>query len=114
MRPGNADGLGDCSPRPLTCVYPAGSDRADVLRLRALLALRGVELDALVLVEALVAGSGDGGVVDEHVLAAVIGSDEAEALLAVEPLHSALCHVVLSFGGAVLRTHTVCVAWFLR
>src|SRR4051794_19555407 len=62
-------------------VYPAGSDRADVLRLRALLALRGVELDALVLVEALVAGSGDGGVVDEHVLAAVIGSDEAEALL---------------------------------
>jgi hypothetical protein len=43
--------------------------------------------------------------VHEHILAAVIRLDEPETLLAVEPLHGALCHVVDSqrkvFGGAV-------------
>src|SRR5438128_1331406 len=68
------------------------SDGAHVLRLRALLALRHVEVDALVVVEALVAVAGDAGEVDEDVGAAVVGSDEAEALFAVEPLHSALGH----------------------
>src|SRR5207248_10939542 len=79
--------------RRLPAPWPArGLERADVLRLRALLALGGVELDALVVFEALVAVAADRREVDEDVLAAVVRSDEAEALLAVEPLHCALCH----------------------
>ena len=78
-------------------VGTTGLERLNVLGLRALLALRGVELDALVLVQALVTLAGDGGVVDEHVRAAAVGGDEAEALFAVEPLHGALCHLGLSF-----------------
>src|SRR3954468_20925694 len=70
------------------------SDRADVLRLGALLALRDVELDLLALVERLVALGDDGGVVAEDVGAAAVLGDEPEALLRVEPLHSALSHAV--------------------
>src|SRR4051812_17762121 len=64
----------------------------DGVGLRTLLALDDLEGDPLALVEALVAVHLDGRVVDEDVLAAVDG-DEAEALLGVEPLHGALCHV---------------------
>lgn len=42
--------------------------------------MRGVELDALVLIKDAVSLAGDSGVVNEDVLAAVIGGDEAEAL----------------------------------
>src|SRR3954469_12262806 len=69
------------------------SERTNVLRLRTLGALRDVELDLLVLVEGLVALRLDRGVVNEDVVAAVLLGDEAEALLSVEPLHGALCHV---------------------
>src|SRR5687767_8094531 len=72
-----------------------GLDGDDVLRLRALRALRDVELDPLVLVEALVALRLDGGEVDEDVGTAAVLRDEAEALLGVEPLHGTLCHVDL-------------------
>src|SRR5690606_20564525 len=58
----------------------------------ALLALRDLEGDALVLVEAAVAAGGDRRVVDEHVRAAAVGRDESEALLGVEPLHGAFGH----------------------
>src|SRR3954453_7390883 len=68
------------------------SGGADGVGLRTLLALDDLEGDPLALVEALVAVHLDGRVVDEDVLAAVDG-DEAEALLGVEPLHGALCHV---------------------
>src|SRR5262245_27997808 len=113
--PEAANGLGDAlaeavNPRLVRRVVrrdnPQNSDGADVLRLGALLALRGVELDALVLIEALVAAIGDGGEVDEDVLAAVVGGDEAEALLAVEPLHGALgqCHVLLRVEPCWPRT----------
>src|SRR5919199_736492 len=68
------------------------SGGADRVGLRTLLALDDLEGDPLALVEALVAVHLDGRVVDEDVLAAVDG-DEAEALLGVEPLHGALCHV---------------------
>src|SRR5690554_4631107 len=74
----------------------AWSQRADVLRLRALGALGGLELDLLVLVEGAVPGRRDGRVVHEDVGAAVLGSDEAEALLSVEPLHGACCHYCYS------------------
>ena len=78
-------------------------DDLDPVRLRALGALDDVELHALVLVERAVAVGLDGGVVDEHVLPAVHG-DEAVALLVVEPLHGALCHVHSLLGAIPNRT----------
>src|ERR1035437_4768627 len=69
------------------------SQRADVLRLRALGALGDVELNLLVLVKRAVSAAGDGRVAREHVGTAVLGSNEAEALLSVEPLHGACCHI---------------------
>src|SRR5664279_4732929 len=70
------------------------SERADVLRLRALGTLGDVELNLLVLVKRAVSAAGDGRVVREHVGAAVFGSNEAEALFSVEPLHGACCHTL--------------------
>ena len=49
-----------------------------------------VERDLLSLVEAAHPGAFDSANVDEHVLAAVIRLDEAEAPLAVEPLYGSL------------------------
>src|SRR5580658_6613106 len=45
--------------------------------------------DRLALVQPPPAGAFDGGDVDEHIVPAVVGLDEAEALLRVEPLHDA-------------------------
>src|SRR4051794_11039053 len=70
------------------------SERTDVLGFFALASGGDVEFDALTLGEALVAVTLDCGEVDEHVVA-TLTSDEAVALLAVEPLHGALCHVLL-------------------
>src|SRR5712692_4501717 len=74
------------------------SDRADVLGLRSLLPLGRVEFDLLVLIQRPVAGARDRGEVDEHVRRPVIGGDEAEALIGVEPLHGACCHQSKSFA----------------
>src|SRR3954452_8750074 len=70
-----------------------GSDGPDVDRLRTLVACLGLVLHARTLGERAVAVGVDAAVVDEEVLAAFIGSDEAEALLVAEPLNGALCHV---------------------
>src|SRR5674476_1001036 len=77
------------------------SERADVLRLRALRTLGDVELNLLVLIERAVSAAGDGRVVREHVGAAVLGSNEAEALFSVEPLHGASCHNLFSSKSAL-------------
>src|SRR6266536_191828 len=75
-------------------------DYSYLLRLGALLALCDLELDPLAVLEQLVAVHLDRGEVDEHVLPPV-DRDEAVALLAVEPLHGALCHGALPhFDGA--------------
>src|SRR5690606_35377158 len=80
------------------------SDRADAVRLRALRALRDLELDTLGVLERAVAVSLDRAVVDEHVgSVAPVLLDEAVALLSVEPLHGSLCHV-LSFRDVGGRT----------
>src|SRR3546814_11186278 len=70
--------------------FEGKSESANVLSLGTLGALGEVELDLLVLVERLVAVGLDRGEVDEHVLAAVLLRDEAEALVSVEPLDSSL------------------------
>src|SRR5437764_15359358 len=85
--------------------YTDSGDDAYLLRLRALLALRDFELDALPVLERLVPVHLDRREVDEHVLPPV-DRDEAVALLAVEPLHGALCHGALPhFDGAGLPTY---------
>src|SRR3954467_7300630 len=84
-----------------------GSDRADVDRLRPLVACLGLVLHARALGERAVAVGFDAAVVDEQVLAAFIGCDEAEALLVAEPLNGACCHVFLH---GVLRAASAVVA----
>src|SRR5690242_19888099 len=68
------------------------SDGPDLVGLRALGAPAGGVLDPLVFLEAAVAVSLDGGVVDEDIGSAVVGGDETIALVGVEPLHCALSH----------------------
>src|SRR5690606_32211817 len=72
----------------------SSAERANSGGLRALGALADLELDLLVLLEGAEARTLDLGVVDEDVSGAVLGRDEAEPLLRVEPLHSSLCHSV--------------------
>src|SRR4029453_7168348 len=77
--------------RPLLA---SAAERTNILRLRALLALGHVELDPLVVFEAAEPGRVDRRVVDEDVGTPVVWGDEAEPLLGVEPLHSALNHLL--------------------
>lgn len=72
------------------------SDQAHALGLRTLLALADLELNALSLIERPEARSAHSRVVHEHVRPTVFLSDETEALLAVEPLHYALRHLIPS------------------
>ncbi|EGJ76514.1 putative cold shock protein [Streptomyces sp. Tu6071] len=64
---------------------------ADHVRLRALLALRDLELDPLTLLQGAVTVHLDRAVVDEYIRTTV-DRDEAVALLRVEPLDGALSH----------------------
>src|SRR6266536_3716260 len=73
----------------------SGSDRVNLLGLRALGAPGDGVLDALVVLEAAVTVSLDGGVVDEDVRRAVVGGDETVALVRAEPLHCSLSHCAL-------------------
>src|SRR5215213_7426383 len=86
-----------CVGRAWPCARGRRSDGADVRGLRTLLALLDVELDALVLLQRAIARRLNGGEVDEDVGVPTVGGDEAVALLAVEPLHGALCHWCVSF-----------------
>src|SRR5690349_13754919 len=63
------------------------SSLADVRGLQPLRSLDDVEFDPLPFLEGTESLGVDGGVVDEHVLAALL-RDEAEALRVIEPLHS--------------------------
>jgi hypothetical protein len=71
------------------------SEDADVLSFLAFAAGANVELDAIALVERLVAIALDAGVVDEDVVA-LLARDEAEALLRVEELHGTCDQNLLS------------------
>src|SRR6266536_5290342 len=66
---------------------------ADAARLRTLRPFLHFVLDLRALREALVARALDRAVVDEHVLAPVIGRDEAVALVVAKPLHGSGCHL---------------------
>src|SRR5438445_2812119 len=78
---------------------------ADVLGLQSLRPLRNLELHAVAFGERAEPVHLDGGVVDEHVLAALL-RDEAVPLAVVEPLHGTLRHVTTFFvadGSPALR-----------
>src|SRR5436190_14934521 len=78
--------------RPVVPSCASSDGRADVARLETLLALGHVELDLLVLLEIPVARARDRAEMHEDVRATVVLGDEAEALLAVEPLHGSCAH----------------------
>src|SRR5215218_8431229 len=67
-------------------------DDADVLGLQTLGSTGSLELDLLVLLERTVAVRRDRAEVREDVGRAVIGGDEAEALVGVEPLDGSGSH----------------------
>src|SRR5687767_9447551 len=66
--------------------------RSDVSGLRALVARLRLVRHLRALVQGDVTLSLDGAVVDEQILAAVLGRDEAEALVGVEPLNCSGWH----------------------
>src|SRR5581483_5534014 len=74
-------------------------ERQDVRCLRPLGALGDLEGDVLSFAQFTIALGGDRGVVGEDVGAAAVLLDESEALLRVEPLHSASCHAFLLLHG---------------
>src|SRR3954468_10859833 len=82
-------------------------DGLDVDGLGALVALLGVVGHLGALGERTVAVAHDRLVMDEEVLARLIGSDEAEALLVAEPLHGSCWHCCFPPGCWVLRTAEV-------
>src|SRR4051794_16725669 len=86
-------------PRPRSsaggAVQVVRSERLDVRRLRALLALLDVERDPLTLIERAIPAGLDGGVVDEYVRSAAVGGGEAKPLLCVEPLDCSFGHCSL-------------------
>src|SRR4051794_1816088 len=69
------------------------SDDVNVVGLRPLLALAGLEGDSLALLQRFEPAATNSRVVHEDVIAAAVRGDESVALLAVEPLHGALRHV---------------------
>src|SRR4051812_17805939 len=78
--------------------FASASGGNDVLGLRALLALGDVEGNLLAFLKLAEARRGDVRVVGEHVSAAALLLDEAEALFRVEPLHGARCHIESPLG----------------
>ena len=67
-------------------------DRAYVVSLRALTARLGVELNALAFIERTETRRLNRAVVHEHVSAATVDLNEAEALFAVEPFDSSFVY----------------------
>src|SRR3954468_8449843 len=53
--------------------------------------------------------AGDGAVVDEQVLGAVIGNDEAEPFVVAEPLHCAGAHYRSSIKTCAVRSRRSCI-----
>src|SRR5437016_12284600 len=82
---------------------PSSLKLDDVLRRWTLLALDDIELNALALGQRLESVRLDRGVVNEAVLLAVLGGDEAESLRVVEPLHDTgdACHLLYSCSNRV-------------
>src|SRR4051794_14798581 len=83
-----------CLPRPPAPEY---LELDDVRGCRALRALLCVVAHLRALGQRLEAAALDRAVMHEQVLALVIGRDEPEALVVVEPLNGSSCHLKVSF-----------------
>jgi hypothetical protein len=107
---------GDPEPAVGLAIGRLSSELHDVLGRRALLALDDVELDPLALGQSLEPLTLNRRVVDEAVLLAAFGRDEAEALGVIEPLDRAggahcsysLC-AVIGAGDAAPPDYAICV-----
>src|SRR5215211_6661030 len=84
--------------------------RDDVDGLGALVPGLGVIADACALGQRLVAVTADAAVMDEEVLAGLVGRDEPEPLVIAEPLHCSCSHVMYLYGVCALRTRRCCKA----
>src|SRR5215212_5555723 len=89
--------------RASVAVAASPLEGGDVRRRGALGTLLGVEADLRALGERLEAAALNRTVVDEQVLAGIIGRDETEALVVVEPLNCSCCHVLAPSGVCALR-----------
>src|SRR5215211_5339769 len=94
-----SEGRDPVEPRPsgYLCGYrsiaPSWLDSRDVIRLHALLALGLLVRDLGALIEALEAVAGYTRVVHEEIITALVGGDEAVALLVGKPLYRSLGHI---------------------
>src|SRR5918993_1434648 len=73
--------------------FPDRLDGGDVVRLHALLALGSLVGDLGTLLKALEAVTCYTAVVNEEIITALVGGDEAVALIVVEPLYRSLGHI---------------------
>ncbi len=69
-------------------------ERSNVFSLKAFLAFGDVELDALVFIQRAVSAGLNGAEVCEHISSSVIGCNESESLIGVEPFNGSLSHGV--------------------
>lgn len=83
------------------------SDGSDVCGLHPLAALSRLILHGLTVLERLEACAGDVRVVNEQILATVIGDNETKAFLFTEPFHCTLCHFVFSSDPPVSKRHSL-------
>src|SRR3954470_20962223 len=81
--------------------------KADVVRLRSFWPLANLELDACAIRQRTKSAAADGGKVHKQVLRAVVGLDEAETLLGVEPFNAARRHGGLVRGMQLLTAEGV-------
>src|SRR5579885_3046309 len=79
---------GTCRRRKATAPGPTSEER-DAIRFQALLAVDDIDADALPRIEAAQSAAPQGRHMDEDVLAAAIGRNEAIALVGLEPFDGA-------------------------
>jgi hypothetical protein len=72
-------------------------ERSNVFSLKAFLAFCDVELDALVFFQRTVSAGLNGAEVCKHVSSSVIGCNEPESLIGVEPFNGSLSHGISLF-----------------
>src|SRR3954453_17309958 len=82
---------------------PYGLEHLDVRGCRALGTFLGLVAHLGALAERLEAAALDRAVVNEEVLAAVVGRDESKALVVTEPLHSSCRHLCSPSGVCAMR-----------
>jgi hypothetical protein len=76
-------------------LVPTLGARGDVHRLQTLWPLLDVKAHALALTQGLKARASNSGMVDEHILATVLGGDEAITFGFIEPLYRSCTHNVM-------------------